>query len=71
MWSGCVRYCDSAFTQALNLLYLDLKAAGSDFRSVLQVCAAWTTACVWAVEAAVAVLETHLPNAFDWSALVP
>src|SRR5436305_10259817 len=25
-----------ALTQALNLLYLDLKAAGSDFRSALQ-----------------------------------
>ena len=60
-----------SLTQALNLLYLDLNAAGSDFRSALQVSAAWTIACVWSVDAVLAVLETHLPNAFDWSALVP
>src|SRR5437764_10906226 len=60
-----------ALTQALNLLYFVLKSAGTDFRSALQVSAAWMIACVWAVEAVLAVPETHLPNASDRSAFVP
>jgi hypothetical protein len=68
-----VRYFDFAFveTHFPNVPYFVLNATGSAFCSDWQERAALTTACPCAVDVAFAVLETHMPKAFDPSAFVP